>query len=394
MIPRLFSLLLVLFICEELSAQVFFRNSTGAVFMTPGHKVIMGSKSTTSVFACGTSTVSYDGEEYQTIEFVNGQGQKQCWLAENLRYNAGGAWSDGKDYKDPKSSNSYPKEDNYGYLYDWEKAGGKIGQTDPAVRIQGICPSGWAIPSGLDWYNALGVGGGSITDSDKGWSQLFLPMSGACSDIGNTPFNQGKEGYYWSSLYYDSDEVYIAYLSAGVANYTTQAFAKLFSVRCIKEDAPIPSITGVKIGEEYDGGIVFYVDGTGHGLMAALVDQDTKAIWGDGGVDIQTDINFGTGQTNTSAMVAMYGEKGYAGDICDLLDLDGHDDWYLPSLEELQLMYKNLKTSHIGNFSDVNYWSSSQLDSENAWSVNFKDGSSDSGIGKTEGLYIRAIRSF
>jgi hypothetical protein len=54
----------------------------------------------------------------------------------------------------------------------------------------------------------------------------------------------------------------------------------------------------------------------------------------------------------------------------------GFDDWYLPSKEELRLVYRTLGTANprLGNFGKSFYWTSSEYDLNNAWTVNFKDG--------------------
>jgi hypothetical protein len=54
----------------------------------------------------------------------------------------------------------------------------------------------------------------------------------------------------------------------------------------------------------------------------------------------------------------------------------GFDDWYLPSKEELRLVYRTLGTAtpRLGNFGKSFYWTSSEYDLNNAWTVNFKDG--------------------
>ena len=70
----------------------------------------------------------------------------------------------------------------------------------------------------------------------------------------------------------------------------------------------------------------------------------------------------------------------------------GYDDWYLPTKDELNLVYQNLRKSK--NIQDNNwYWSSSQYNSNNAWVHNFRTG----GQGNYYKLYtssVRAVRKF
>ena len=52
-----------------------------------------------------------------------------------------------------------------------------------------------------------------------------------------------------------------------------------------------------------------------------------------------------------------------AADLCAGFSLNGFQDWFLPSLEELKMMYTNLKLAGLGGFPDnfpdnCDYWSS------------------------------------
>ena len=79
-----------------------------------------------------------------------------------------------------------------------------------------------------------------------------------------------------------------------------------------------------------------------------------------------------------------------------LLVSDNFDDWFLPSENELLLMYQNLKVQNLGNFTNSNYWSSTQIDNNNAIAINFNDGISlaKTKIPITNNIKARAIRYF
>jgi hypothetical protein len=75
---------------------------------------------------------------------------------------------------------------------------------------------------------------------------------------------------------------------------------------------------------------------------------------------------------------------------------NNYKDWFLPSNEELKLMYKNLKTINIGDFTDSVYWSSTQFDADNAITVDFNTGADivNSKVQTTNTIKTRAIRYF
>ncbi len=140
------------------------------------------------------------------------------------------------------------------------------------------------------------------------------------------------------------------------------------------------------------GGLIFYVDGSNY-LEAAPSDQANSAF-----SDITTLIGttstaIGTGQANTNAIIAQSGNLTIAAKVCaDHVALSGHTDWFLPSLDELKLMYTNLHLSSLGDFDGI-YRSSSEHNDLEAWGVNFSNGITMD-PGKTVSLPVRAIRAF
>jgi hypothetical protein len=147
------------------------------------------------------------------------------------------------------------------------------------------------------------------------------------------------------------------------------------------------------IGKSYGGGIIFYIDSTGkHGLISSISDQSTDAEWGCGGTLIGTSTAIGTGQANTTAILAGCSQAGIAARICNYLVLNGYDDWFLPSKDELNQMY--LQKELIGGFQQAAfYFSSTELDAQNAWYQDLHDGSCSTML-KTYTAHVRAIRAF
>jgi hypothetical protein len=68
-------------------------------------------------------------------------------------------------------------------------------------------------------------------------------------------------------------------------------------------------------------------------------------------------------------------------------------NWRLPTREELELMYRNLKQKGLGGFSNSWYWSSPQYDRYSSWVQNFGDGRQD-GYPKGDTYSVRCIRAF
>jgi hypothetical protein len=155
------------------------------------------------------------------------------------------------------------------------------------------------------------------------------------------------------------------------------------------------------IGDIFQGGVIFYLDGNGGGLIAAPSDQ-TSAEWGCNGTLITyTELGIGTGYQNTNAIlfpswcISQSSPNSIAADICTNLTLGGYSDWFLPSLDELNEMYLN--KSVIGGFINGDYWSSSEDDATKAWRQDFGNGSTSGVVlapSKNATLNVRAIRAF
>ena len=149
------------------------------------------------------------------------------------------------------------------------------------------------------------------------------------------------------------------------------------------------------------GGIVFYDKGTFSDgwryLEAAPAETEFTAEWGAYGTDVSgTETEVGTGRRNTEIIVGRLeglGETGRAAQLCADLNFGGVDDWFLPSKDELDLMYKNLKAKDLGGFSNNLYWSSSQNGYHNSWFQYFIEYLQAS-AGKDLTLPVRAIRAF
>jgi TolB-like protein len=171
---------------------------------------------------------------------------------------------------------------------------------------------------------------------------------------------------------------------------------------------PPPPIKTYKIGDIGPaGGIVFYDLGfKGDGwryLEAAPVGAEFTAEWGTYDKNVANTMkSVGSGKQNTKLIVEQLkalGETNKAAQLCTALVINGYKDWFLPSKDELNLMYINLKKKGLGGFSEEEYWSSSQEDNCNAWTQLFystrsSDGSQGTNPKEDFPVMVRAVRAF
>jgi len=122
---------------------------------------------------------------------------------------------------------------------------------------------------------------------------------------------------------------------------------------------------------------------------------------------VGTGTDIGTGSTNTAALVLKMGAtaytsshyrtitttENYAARLCDIHEAGGYDDWFLPSKDELDLIYDNLKVHALGDFSDNYYWSSSEDDAYYAWGQ-FFIGRFQSNYTRYREAQVRPVRAF
>jgi hypothetical protein len=73
--------------------------------------------------------------------------------------------------------------------------------------------------------------------------------------------------------------------------------------------------------------------------------------------------------------------------------IEGNNNWFLPSKDELNAMYTELKVYGVGNFADDWYWSSSEDSSTTAWNQYFVSGAQINQM-KHSSYYVRACRAF
>jgi hypothetical protein len=190
---------------------------------------------------------------------------------------------------------------------------------------------------------------------------------------------------------------------------TTAVLFFLGIISCTKQNATKPvsdtssagvstsdkAVAAFSIGQHFGGGIIFYIDNTKqHGLIAATSDQGTGIAWynGQNKVTNATGTKVGTGNANTRKIVNVQGKNGtYAALLCFNYKNGGFSDWYLPSKDELNLLYQQRNV--VGGLGATNYWSSSEVSKGTAWDQEFGGGFQFKD-NKSFTLNVRAIRSF
>jgi TolB-like protein len=178
--------------------------------------------------------------------------------------------------------------------------------------------------------------------------------------------------------------------------------------------APAAASTQVyKIGDTGPaGGIIFYINsqaGDWKYLEAAPANTEKQTFWAAENfpsADIDDSRGVGTGKFNSTYIMRHATDRGggfdWAAEVCDSLVVNGYDDWYLPSRDELHQVYGNLVRKGLGGFKSDWYWSSTANGKEGrfGWRENFTDGTQDSETGypyngsRDRKYRVRAIRQF
>jgi hypothetical protein len=163
-----------------------------------------------------------------------------------------------------------------------------------------------------------------------------------------------------------------------------------------------------RIGEQFGGGIIFHLwlDALGaeHGLIVSTHNQSMGQSWSNIfnesiGDSAQSDNN---GLENCNAIISQEGHINSAAKLCLDYDTAGFNDWYLPAIGELSILWNNraivnkslqgIKKSN-GLENVAYYWSSTESNLNAAWQIYFYLGESSVSI-KNGTYYVRAIRQF
>lgn len=230
---------------------------------------------------------------------------------------------------------------------------------------------------------------------------LSLEIGNGNAFIGNFSTIDWSKGPYFLKTEYDP---------SGGTNYSISSISQLLSVPYALYAQKSGHTFSHQIGEFFDGGIIFHLfkdkNGEEHGLIVSLEDiavvtnwsnqyeqeigQDAKSLW--------------NGSKNTFQIINQAGHFESAANYCDQYFGGGKTDWYLPSIDELNLLFQVRYTINRAVESDNNpitkpishldyYWSSTEAKANTAFAKHFATGD-DHTNGKFVLYSVRAIRAF
>ncbi len=210
---------------------------------------------TTDPWVCaGNFTDSRDNQVYAMVLIGT-----QCWMAQNLNY--GTRINSSQQQLNEGTVQKYCYSDNasnctvYGGLYNWGELMNytSSGNANPSGR-QGICPSGWHVPSNAEWEQMVTQLGGADTAGgamkETGTLHWTAPNTGATNTSGYTALpggyypasggyaNLGNAGRFWSSTESSTLNAWyrqVTYDTGSVASVADAKYYNHHSARCCKD---------------------------------------------------------------------------------------------------------------------------------------------------------------
>lgn len=198
----------------------------------------------------GTLLDRRDNQTYKTVVIGT-----QTWMAENLNYADSVSTTNlkGNSWCYNNSADSCAK---YGRLYTWTGAmniaisyQSASASTVVSTPQQGVCPTGWHIPTDAEWTTLENAGGdsstaGTVLKSTSGWYNDgngtdrygFSALPGGYysgSEFGSVGYN----GFWWTATEYSFSSAYRRYMSYNYTDVGTYSLSKMHgrSLRCLKD---------------------------------------------------------------------------------------------------------------------------------------------------------------
>ena len=156
-------------------------------------------------------------------------------------------------------------------------------------------------------------------------------------------------------------------------------------------------LQGLKIGERYNGGVIFHLwldsEGKQHGLIVEDVALRTAQLLSPDGSSNGT--SFIDGKANTNSFILLNNTASAIKTINDSTE-SGYDDWYLPSVQEMLTLYTNLyevNKTLTNKITAAAYWTSTEISATTAYNFNMLTSSAVS-TPKSSATSPIGIRSF
>ena len=189
-----------------------------------------------------------DGKVYKTVKIGD-----QVWMAENLNFETDSSFC----YSDSAYFCAM-----HGRLYKWAAAVGKsesecgYGNTCslPSGDVQGVCPSGWHLPSKAEFESLIATVGedstaGKVLKSASGWTAGgygtddfgFAALPAGTRGHGGGYGGAYFLGFFWSSTEIGDNSAFNMYLTFDGDSVHQSVDIKdfAFSVRCVKDESPV-----------------------------------------------------------------------------------------------------------------------------------------------------------
>jgi hypothetical protein len=163
------------------------------------------------------------------------------------------------------------------------------------------------------------------------------------------------------------------------------------------------SITDVAIelGAFHQGGTIFYLDGTGGGLIVADANISGDFYWSNSTTGFGTSSAFGSGQLNTTRIVNNDSYSGWGGNNAAReannysIEVDGvtYSDWFLPSKNEAAVMFSSGVVTTFKTGSNW-MWTSTGYPPWNAYEMGPSGYITHSNRHQRGYMYIKPVREF
>ena len=197
--------------------------------------------------------------------------------------------------------------------------------------------------------------------------------------------------------YTATDSCFVSILKANIINNDT-TICKGNSIKISVDSSSLINYLAGTTGPA--GGLIFYDKGNvtnGWRYLESANTDITGIPWWNGTLITTgaTATSIGSGLQNTNTIITAQGVGNYAATAAKNYTQGGYKDWFLPSRDELNLIYQNLKVKGLGNLNNDFYWSSSEFNINAAYRQVFTNqGGVDAGWKYFTNGAVRPVRAF